>query len=166
MLKDILSVSGHSGLYKLVSHGKNNMIVESLIDGKRIPAYASSRVSGLEEISIYTEDGDTKLTDVLILIFENKIEVNPKAPDKILKETFRQILPNYDPDKVYVSHIKKIFAWYNILTEKEILTEETIKNYKETLEEEEAQAEAETEEKDNAEAETEEKEKDEVENQE
>ena len=141
MLKDILSISGQSGLYKLVTQGKNNMIVESLIDGKRIPAYSSSRISALEDISIYTEEGDTRLADVLILIFDNKIEVNHKAPDTILKETFKKILPNYDPDKVYVSHIKKMFAWYNILTEKEIITEETITKYKQELEEAKAKEE-------------------------
>ncbi|MCL2074481.1 MAG: DUF5606 domain-containing protein [Marinilabiliaceae bacterium] len=144
MLKDILTLSGFTGLYKLVSHGKNTTIVESIVDGKRIPAYSNTRINSLEDISIYLENGgDTTLTEVLILIFENKIEVNPKADDLALKETFKQILPNFDPERVYISHIKKIFAWYNILIEKEIITEETILNYKKLQEEEKAKEEEE-----------------------
>ena len=62
MLKGILSISGQTGLFKLVSQAKNSIIVESLIDGKRFPAYSTSRVSALEDISIYTEEGDVKLS--------------------------------------------------------------------------------------------------------
>lgn len=134
MLKDILSISGQSGLFKLVSQGKNNIIVESLIDGKRMPAYATSRISALEDISIFTMDGDTKLTDVLVAVFENQLQVDPKDSSKDLKTAFAKALPDFDEERVYVSDIKKIFTWYNVLVEKGILTAETIKEYKEAAE--------------------------------
>jgi len=143
MLKDILSISGHSGLFKLVSKAKNSIIVESLTDGKRIPVYASNRISALEDISIYTTDGDLKLTDVFITIFDNQYEVDSKVSADNLKRKFQQIILNYDDSKVYVSDIKKIFAWYNLLIDKGIISEETIKSYRESLEEEMKEAEKE-----------------------
>jgi hypothetical protein len=146
MLKEILSVSGQSGLFKLLSKTKNSIIVESLTDGRKIPVYATTRVSALDDISIYTTNGDWKLTDVFIIIFDNKTAVDPKVPANILKETFKNILPDYDESKVYMSDIKKVFTWYNILIEKGILTEESIKSYKETLEAEKAETEIEKEE--------------------
>jgi hypothetical protein len=136
MLKEILSVSGQAGLFKLLSKTKNSIIVESLIDGKRIPVYAATRISALDDIAIYTVNGDLKLADVFISIFDNKIEVDPKVSAQILKETFQKILPDYDKNKVYMSDIKKVFIWYNLLIEKGIITEESIKSYKESLEEE------------------------------
>jgi len=134
MLKDILSISGQSGLFKLVSQGKNNIIVESLIDGKRMPAYATSRISALEDISIFTVDGDAKLADVLVAVFENQLQVDPKGSSKDLKTAFAKALPDFDEERVYVSDIKKIFTWYNVLVEKGILTADAIKEYKEAAE--------------------------------
>ena len=136
MLKDILSISGQQGLYKLISQASKSIIVESLIDGRRMPAYSTSRISTLEDISIYTNDGDVKLGTVFISLFENKIEVNPKAASNILKETFEKVLPDYDSDRVYVSDIKKLFSWYLLLVEKNIINDESIKTYKESLEKE------------------------------
>lgn len=130
MLKDILSISGHSGLFKLVSQGKSNIIVESLLDAKRMPAYATSRISALEDISIFTNDGDVKLTDVFLSLFENQIEVDPKANSKDLKATFAKALPDFDQERVYVSDIKKIFSWYLLLVDKRIITEDTIEDHK------------------------------------
>ena len=141
MLKDILSISGQTGLYKLVLQAKNSIIVESLIDEKRMPVYASTKISALEDISIYTIDGDLKLAEILIKIFENKISVDSKISADSLKKQFKEILPNYDENRVYVSDIKKIFSWFNLLTEKEIITEETIKFYKESIEEAEREKE-------------------------
>ena len=127
MLKGILSISGKPGLFKMISNAKNSIIVESLIDGKRMPAYTTSKISSLEDISIFTEDGDVKLADVFATIFEKGIEVNPKkASANDLKAAFREALPEYDEDRVYVSDIKKVFAWYNILKDKEIITAESI----------------------------------------
>ncbi|MDR2928029.1 MAG: DUF5606 domain-containing protein [Cytophagaceae bacterium] len=143
MLKDILSVSGQPGLFKLISQTKNSIIVESLTDGKRMPVYAASRISSLDDISIYTIDGDVKLSKILLRLFENKVDIDPKAAANILKDEFKKILPDYDSDRVYVSDIKKVFVWSRLLTEKGILSEENIKIYQESLKEEAAKEEKE-----------------------
>ena len=122
-LKGILSIATYPGLYKHVAQAKNGLIVESIVDGKRTMAYATSRISALEDISIYTTDGDTKLSDVYRSIY-NVLEGKPtpfapkKAKDEELIELFAKALPNWDTDRVYVSDIKRAFSWYNILVEK------------------------------------------------
>ena len=124
MLKDILSISGYGGLFKMISQGKNAIIVESLTDGKRMPAYASSRISALEDISIYTFDGDVKLEDVFKKIFEKENGgecISPKSSSDELKDYFTEILPNYDKERVYVSDIKKVMTWYNLLNSNNML---------------------------------------------
>lgn len=118
MLKGILAISGQKGLFKLISQAKNSIIVESLLDGKRFPAYASARISALEDISIYTQDGEVKLSDVLFDIYtalEGKaVEEQLFANDKI-KSQFEKYVPSYDKERVYVSDMKKLFTWYNLL---------------------------------------------------
>lgn len=127
MLKGILAISGKPGLYKMVTNARNSIIVESLIDGKRMPAYATSKISSLEDISIFTDDGDVNLAEVFARIYEQELDVNPgKASANDLKSAFREALPEYDEDRVYVSDIKKVFSWYNLLKEKEIITPESI----------------------------------------
>ncbi len=124
MLKGILAVSGQGGLFKIVSQAKNSIIVESLIDGKRMPAYATSRISALEDISIFTEEGDVKLADVFKNISEKEDggqAISHKASSNDLKNYFEEILPDYDKDRVYVSDMKKVIQWYNLLQEKEVL---------------------------------------------
>lgn len=141
MLKDILSISGHSGLFKLVSQGKGNIIVESLNDGKRMPAYATSRISALEDISIFTNESDVKLTNVFVSMFDNQIQIDPKAlSSKELKSAFVKVLPDFDQDRVYVSDIKKVFTWYLLLVEKNIINADTIKTYKENSKKEEVES--------------------------
>ncbi|TLX73519.1 hypothetical protein E9993_15180 [Labilibacter sediminis] len=123
MLKGILAVSGQSGLYKLISQAKSSIIVESLKDGKRMPAYATSRISALEDISIFTEEGDVKLIDVFKNIFEKENggqAISHKSSGNELKKYFEGILPDYDKDRVYVSDIKKVYMWYNLLLEKDV----------------------------------------------
>ncbi len=124
-LSKILSISGKPGLYVMVGEAKNNLIVESLIDGKKTPSFAHDRVSTLKEISIYTDNEDVALEKVLKGIHEfteGKPLDNPKkSSSDSLKATFAKILPDYDRDAVYVSDIKKIFSWYNLLLEKEML---------------------------------------------
>ncbi|WP_010417630.1 DUF5606 domain-containing protein [Anaerophaga thermohalophila] len=133
MLKGILAISGKPGLFKLITNAKNSIIVESLIDGKRMPAYTSSKISSLEDISIFTLDGDVKLADVFASIFEKNLKVEPKkASSNELKNAFKEALPDYDEERVYLSDIKKVFSWYNILKEKEIITPETIEELKKT----------------------------------
>jgi hypothetical protein len=124
MLKGILAISGHQGLYKLVAESKNNIIVESLETGKRMPAYTTSKISALEDIAIYTDSADVPLKDVFKLIFEKENggeALRHKESAEKLKTYFSEILPEYDRDRVYVSDIKKVLLWYNILHEKNML---------------------------------------------
>ncbi|MGE0021080.1 MAG: DUF5606 domain-containing protein [Draconibacterium sp.] len=124
MLKGILSVSGHSGLFKLVAEAKNNIVVESLDTNKRMPVYSTAKVSSLEDIAIFTENEDMPLKDVFKAI--NNLEnggaaISVKSTDKELKAYFQKVLPEYDKDRVYVSDIKKVLLWYNALHEKNLL---------------------------------------------
>jgi hypothetical protein len=119
MLKTILSISGRPGLFKLVSRGKNMLIVESLLDKKKVPAYARDKVISLGDIAIYTDDKEVPLHEVLtsILKKENgeKATVSPTIKPDELRAYFAEVLPNFDRDRVYPSDIKKILSWYNIL---------------------------------------------------
>ncbi len=119
-MKEILSISGYSGLFKLVSSTKNGIIVEDIETKKRMPAYSTSKVSSLRDIAIFKDDGEeVSLIEVLKNIGKkekNKAAVDPKTADnEKLKAYFAEVLPNYDRDRVYVSHIKKVLAWYNQL---------------------------------------------------
>ena len=119
MLKKILSISGRPGLYKLVSYGKNMLLVEALADGKRFPVHSRERVMALGDISIFTNADDIPLSQVLENIgkkFENKA-IDAKAyttPDQ-LHEFMGLVLENWDEERVHNSDIKKIISWYNIL---------------------------------------------------
>lgn len=136
MLKTILSVSGKPGLYQLISSGKNMVIVESLVDGKKIPIHARDKVVSLGDISIYTETDDAPLKDILINIKQKedgkKASITTGAKPEELKKYFLEILPDFDRDRVYPTDIKKIIGWYNILVNANI-----------DFEKEEEQAEAE-----------------------
>jgi len=117
-LKDILAISGQPGLYKYVAQSTRGVIVESLLDGRRMNAAATSKVSALTEISIFTEGEDIALADVFTRIYEHtggkEAISHREAPEK-LKEYFAAVLPEYDRERVHVSDMKKCFAWYNIL---------------------------------------------------
>lgn len=119
MLKKILSISGRPGLYKLVSYGKNMLLVESLTDGKRFPVHSRERVMALGDISIFTTSEDIPLAQVMENVgkkFENNA-IDAKAystPDK-LHEFMGTVLENWDQERVHNSDIKKIISWYNIL---------------------------------------------------
>ena len=119
MLKDILSIAGYPGLYKYLKKSRNGIIVENLETGKRMNADAAARINSLEDISIYTEEGDLELKEVFKAIKEQENgekAFNPKkASGKDLKEYFATVVPNYDRDRVYTSDMKKILAWYNTL---------------------------------------------------
>lgn len=118
MLNGILSISGKSGLFKLVSQGKNNIIVESLADGKRLPVSGTARVSALQEISMYTVDGDVRLSHVMANIFNltgGKECIPATSSNEELKAFMAKALPEWDADRIYVSDIKKLVSWYNIL---------------------------------------------------
>jgi hypothetical protein len=116
-LSGIISISGMSGLYKVVAQAKNGIIVESLVDKKRVPAYSSYKISGLEDISVFTTGEDMPLGDVFQKIYDaQKGGPGPEGKkDEELKKFFGDVLPDYDKDRVYSSDIKKILGWYNIL---------------------------------------------------
>ncbi|MDA3930707.1 MAG: DUF5606 domain-containing protein [Prolixibacteraceae bacterium] len=125
MLKDILAISGQAGLFKTVSKGNNSVIVESLLSGKRFPAHSTNKIISLEDIAIFTINEEVPLKDVLKKIAEKedfKKSIDHKLSGNILKEYFKEILPDFDEDRVYVSDIKKVIQWYNILQEKEMLS--------------------------------------------
>jgi hypothetical protein len=117
-LKGIISISGKPGLFKVIAQGKNNLIVESLIDKKRFPAYAADRVSALEDISIYTYDEDVALKTIYRAIYDKEnggVAPSHKDKETVLRSYLEEVLPNYDQERVYFSDIKKLFQWYNLL---------------------------------------------------
>lgn len=124
MLKGIVAISGQSGLFKLVAESKNSIIVESLDTNKRIPVYSSSKVSALEDIAIYTYEGDIPLKDIFKSISDKEnggSALSHKVSGNELKAYFEEVVPEYDTDRVYVSDIKKVLLWYNLLLEKKML---------------------------------------------
>jgi len=123
-LEKILSVAGKPGLYKLITQTRTGFVAESLLDGKRITVSLRSSVSVLSEIAIYTLEEEVPLRDVFQKIQEKenggKTSISHKDEKIKLEEYFFDVLPNYDEDRVYVSDIKKVIQWYNILTENKI----------------------------------------------
>ena len=122
MLKRILSIAGKSGLYELVSQGKNMLIVESLKERKRMPAYTNEKILSLGDIAMYTDDGEVPLVEVFNSMKKKEegkvvaIDLK-KASGKELSEYLAAVLPNFDRDRVYASDIKKLITWYNLLVE-------------------------------------------------
>jgi hypothetical protein len=123
MLKGILSISGQPGLFKMVTEAKNSIIVESLLTGKRIPAYSTSKISALSDISVFTQTGEIQLKELFEKIKANGKAISTKASTNELKALFAEVLPDYDQDRVYVSDMKKIFQWYQLLSELNLLIE-------------------------------------------
>lgn len=123
-LKEIMAIAGKPGLYKMVAQAKNGLIVESIIDQKRLQAFSHDKISSLEEISIFTESDDRPLKDVLKTFFE-KLEGQAipdfKNDNNKLKNFFGEMLPDYDKERVYVSHMAKIINWYNLLLANNLL---------------------------------------------
>ncbi len=123
-LKDIMSISGYSGLYKFISQGRSGIIVESLTDGKRMNVPASAKASALSDIAVFTTDGEKSLREVLDAIKQlekSKPTISHKSDNNQLKAHFLKVLPNFDTERVYTSDIKKVFAWYNQLQALNIL---------------------------------------------
>ena len=132
-IKGIIHVSGKVGLHKIISQGKNAVIVESLIDQKRMPVYSHTKANPLEEIGIYTYEDTLPLVDVFenIAIKEDyKKCISQKSSKDELENYFRQILPEYDENRVYISDIKKVFQWYNDLYSAGLVLREKIKEKK------------------------------------
>ena len=119
-MKNILAITGKPGLFKLVSRGNNMLIVESLLDGKRMPTYARDKIVSLADVSMFTTGDDIALSEVLSKGGEEEglkpaaIDAK-KADNAALRAWFTEVLPNWDEDRVYPSDIRKLIQWYNVL---------------------------------------------------
>ncbi len=119
MLKKIISITGKPGLYKILSQGRGNLIVESLADQRRFPVHARDKVVSLGDIAMYTESGDTPLGEILDKVYAAEggkaVDLTGEIDRKDLRDKFGAIVEDYDRDRVRDSDIKKLFTWYNIL---------------------------------------------------
>ena len=124
-LSKVVTISGKPGLFLVTSSGAGKLVVESLFDGKRTPAFANDKISSLEEISIFTTGDDKPLKEVFVSIHEkigDNIGFDPKRVSPVeLREKFMLVLPEYDEDSVYQSDMKKVFQWYQLLNDKGLL---------------------------------------------
>ena len=137
-LKDILVITGQGGLFKYISQGRNSVIVENLTDLKRSTIPATTKISMLEDIAIFTEDNDVPLREVFRKMQEKEnggAAIPHKSPDAELKKYFAEVLPEYDKDRVYLSDIRKVVMWYNLLLELGITDFEAPEDAKEEKEE-------------------------------
>ena len=140
-LTKIVSIAGKPGLFRIKSQAIGRIIVESLIDGKCTPAFPQDRMSSLEEISIFSVDEDKPLKEVFKGIHDkmgDKVDFDfKKATNDQLKAKFLEVMPDYDQDAVYPSDMKKVFAWYQMLMDKNVLdfTEEKEETQEETAKE-------------------------------
>lgn len=122
-LDKVLSISGKPGLYKLIAQTRGGFLAESFLDGKKMPVSMRNNVSILSEIAIYTYTEEIPLKEVLQSILDKEDgqkAIDHKSSKKDLIDYFRDILPEYDEDRVYASDIKKIIQWYNLLVSKDI----------------------------------------------
>ena len=129
-LGGIISVSGMSGLYKVVAQIKNGLIVESLLDQKRVPVYSTNKVSALEEVNVYSNGDDVPLKDVFQMIYDKEkggVALDPKSSNDELKGYFKDAFADFDQERVYVSDIKKILMWYNLLHKEGLLNKKEVK---------------------------------------
>jgi hypothetical protein len=141
-LQKILAISGKPGLYELKVQTRTGFVAESLLDGKKITVGLRANVSLLSEIAVYTYSEEVRLAEVFKAIAEKENEgpaLSHKEDDATLKAYFREVLPEFDEDRVYTSDIKKVLNWYNLLQPKGILTLEALaEKAPETAEKEEA----------------------------
>lgn len=117
-LSGIISIAGMSGLFKVIAQTKNGLIVESLIDKKRVQAFSTHKISALEDVSIYSTGDDVPLKDVFQKIYDKEKGgpcIDHKSADAELKKYFKAAFAEYDEERVYVSDIKKVLNWYNAL---------------------------------------------------
>jgi len=125
-LSKIISISGMSGLFKVIAQGKGGLIVESLADKKRMPVHASAKVSVLDNISMYLSSGDNiAVGEVLKKIYEKQAGApapDSKSADEELLKFFTEVLPDYDKEKVHTSDIRKAILWYNLLQPTDVFT--------------------------------------------
>lgn len=130
-LSKILAIQGKPGLYQLSGQAKNGLLVEGIGDSKKFPVFSTERVSSLEEISVFTEEQDLPLREVFLAIKEKcngEKAISHKSSGEELKNFLGEAIPSYDRDRVYVSDIKKMISWYNILQENDLLDFEDEEN--------------------------------------
>lgn len=126
-LSKIISITGRTGLYRIVAQGRQALIAESLEDGKRIPVHASVRVSTLEEISMFTKGDDVPLGQVFTKLYEidkGKLTVDPKGDIEALYGKLGEALPDHDRSRIYSSDVRKFFFWFGQLLKAGALKEE------------------------------------------
>jgi hypothetical protein len=124
-LKKIMTISGKSGLFVVLSETRNGLLVESLSDGRKTHVFPTDRSSLLADISIFTNEGEVPLKEVLWKLYEledGKPSIDPKSDPEGAKARFEEAVPEYDTERVYFSDIKKVFAWYGILLEKDMIS--------------------------------------------
>ena len=132
-LKKVLSVSERSGLYLFISDSKNGIIVESIVDKKRTCLSSRFRSSSLADISIFNETGEISLQEVFELIKNlppESVVPDAKSDPALLKSFFEEVIPNYDRDRFYLSHMKKIVEWFHQLRDNDMLEFELIEDEK------------------------------------
>ena len=125
-MEDIINIAGKPGLFKIISRTKNGLIAESLEDKKRIPVFATDNVSTFSDISVYTKEDSVPLKELFQKISKKEsggVAMDTNSNADALKAYFKEVLPDYDEDQVYHSHIKKILKWYNLLHEVKMLDE-------------------------------------------
>lgn len=140
-LRTVLSISGKPGLFKLIAHRKNGVVVESLIDRQRTSIPATANVSSLGDIAIYTYEEEVPLREVfkaMAEVTEGKEAISHKSSKNELEDFFGEVLPKFDQERVYASDIKKVVQWFNILVKNDLLSildeEETAESSEEVAE--------------------------------
>lgn len=130
-LEGIINVSGKPGLFKVISKSNNTVIIESLTDKKRTAIYSHNQANLLNEIGIYTYNDTVPISDIFTKIAEKTScgpSINHKSSKDDLINFFREILPEYDEDRVYISDIKKVIQWYNIMQSVDLIKIQKNKN--------------------------------------
>ena len=121
MIRKIVSIAGKPGLYEMVAHAKNMLIVEALATKKRTPVFAHDKVISLADISIYTTEGDEPLPAVLQAVYDKAegkpLDIKAMGGDQAIRDFFETVLPAFDKERVYTTDIKKLLSWYNILVD-------------------------------------------------
>lgn len=119
MLREIISITGKPGLFKMIGHGNRRIIVEDIATRKRFPALERDKIISLADIAMYTQGEDKPLNEILDLVYAKhegkEIDIKALVEKGKLKEAFGEILPDFDADRVHDSDIKKLFSWYNLL---------------------------------------------------
>lgn len=119
MLKGILSITGKPGLFRLLSRGRNALIVENIATKRRTPTYPHEKVISLADITMYTEHGDEPLSEILEKVKTHAgcqpIDMKGFAGDEAVRDYFAEIIPDFERDRVYTTDIRKLFSWYNQL---------------------------------------------------